>query len=62
MGLINHYYYFRIRSEMGEANFHAKLAWFAPRDPGFVEDISAAGGAEVGARIRPRRRSSSPSW
>jgi iron(III) transport system substrate-binding protein len=43
MGLINHYYYFRIRSEMGAANFHAKLAWFAPRDPGFVQDISAAG-------------------
>ena len=43
MGLINHYYYFRIRSEMGKANFHAKLAWFAPGDPGFVEDISAAG-------------------
>ena len=42
MGLINHYYYFRIRSEMGKANFHAQLAWFAPRDPGFVEDISAA--------------------
>ena len=43
MGLINHYYYYRIRSEMGKANFHAKLAWFAPGDPGFVEDISAAG-------------------
>jgi iron(III) transport system substrate-binding protein len=43
MGLINHYYYFRIRSEMGKADFHAKLAWFAPGDPGFVEDISAAG-------------------
>ena len=43
MGLINHYYFFRIRQEMGAANFHAKLAWFAPRDPGFVEDISAAG-------------------
>ena len=43
MGLINHYYFFRIRQEMGAANFHAKLAWFAPRDPAFVEDISAAG-------------------
>jgi iron(III) transport system substrate-binding protein len=43
MGLINHYYFFRIRSEMGEGSFHAKLAWFAPGDPGFVEDISAAG-------------------
>jgi iron(III) transport system substrate-binding protein len=43
MGLINHYYYFRIRSETGAGSFHAKLAWFAARDPGFVEDISAAG-------------------
>jgi iron(III) transport system substrate-binding protein len=43
MGLINHYYFFRIRSETGEGSFHAKLAWFAPGDPGFVEDISAAG-------------------
>ena len=42
MGLINHYYYFRIRQEMGAANFHARLAWLAPRDPGFVEDISGA--------------------
>jgi iron(III) transport system substrate-binding protein len=43
MGLINHYYYFRIRQEMGAADFHAKLAWLAPDDPGFVEDISAVG-------------------
>ena len=43
MGLINHYYFFRIRSESDAGAFHAKLAWFAPRDPGFVEDISAAG-------------------
>jgi iron(III) transport system substrate-binding protein len=43
MGLINHYYFFRIREEMGAAHFHAKLAWFAPRTPGFVEDISAVG-------------------
>jgi iron(III) transport system substrate-binding protein len=43
IGLINHYYYFRIRSELGAGSFHAKLALFAPRDPGYVEDISAAG-------------------
>ena len=42
MGLINHYYYYRIRQEMGASNFHARLAWLAPRDPGFVEDISGA--------------------
>jgi iron(III) transport system substrate-binding protein len=43
MGLINHYYYYRIRQEMGASKFHARLAWFAPGDPGFVEDISGAG-------------------
>jgi iron(III) transport system substrate-binding protein len=43
MGLINHYYFFRIRSEMGSGSFHAKLAWFASGDPGYVEDISGAG-------------------
>ena len=43
MGLINHYYYYRLRDETGAANFHAKLSLFAPRDPGSVEDISAAG-------------------
>ena len=43
MGLINHYYFYRLRDEMGAANFHAKLSLFAPRDPGYVEDISGAG-------------------
>jgi iron(III) transport system substrate-binding protein len=43
IGLINHYYYYRIRSEMAAGSFHAKLRWFAPRDPGYVEDISGAG-------------------
>jgi iron(III) transport system substrate-binding protein len=43
MGLINHYYYYRLRDEMGAANFHAKLSLFAPRDPGYVEDVSGAG-------------------
>jgi iron(III) transport system substrate-binding protein len=43
MGLINHYYYYRIRSEMGAGDFHAKLWWFTAGDPGFVKDISGAG-------------------
>jgi iron(III) transport system substrate-binding protein len=43
MGLINHYYYYRIRQEMGASKFHAKLSWFQPDDPGFVEDVSGAG-------------------
>jgi iron(III) transport system substrate-binding protein len=43
MGLINHYYYYRLRDEMGASNFHARLSLFSPRDPGYVEDISGAG-------------------
>lgn len=42
MGLINHYYFYRLRDELGAGNFHAKLALFAPRDPGYVKDISGA--------------------
>ena len=47
MGLINHYYYYRLRAEVGAGSVHARLAYFAPRDPGYVEDISGAGSAEV---------------
>ncbi len=43
MGLINHYYFYRLRDEMGAGKFHARLSLFAPRDPGFVEDISGVG-------------------
>jgi iron(III) transport system substrate-binding protein len=42
MGLINHYYYYRLRAEVGAGSVHAKLSLFAPGDPGFVEDISGA--------------------
>lgn len=43
LGLINHYYFYRYRAEMGTKNLHAAIAYFAPHDPGYVEDIS--GGA-----------------
>jgi iron(III) transport system substrate-binding protein len=42
LGLINQYYYYRLRSEIGASAVHAKLSLFAPRDPGYVEDISGA--------------------
>jgi iron(III) transport system substrate-binding protein len=40
--LINHYYYYRLQSEIGKGSVNAKLAYFAPKDPGYVEDISGA--------------------
>jgi iron(III) transport system substrate-binding protein len=42
LGLINHYYFFRLGSEVGRAKVHADIAYFAPQDPGYVEDISGA--------------------
>ncbi len=42
LGVINHYYYYRLQDEVGANGVHAKLAYFAPRDPGYIEDISGA--------------------
>jgi iron(III) transport system substrate-binding protein len=43
LALINHYYYYRLRAELGASGLHAKLAYLAPGDPGAVEDVAGAG-------------------
>jgi iron(III) transport system substrate-binding protein len=43
LGLIDQYYWYRIRDEIGASNMHAKIAFFAPHDPGYVVNISGAG-------------------
>ncbi len=42
LALINHYYFYRIEAEVGKGSVHAMIAYFAPHDPGYVEDISGA--------------------
>ncbi|HTZ10207.1 MAG TPA: extracellular solute-binding protein, partial [Acidimicrobiales bacterium] len=42
LALINSYYYYRLEAEIGASSIHAKLAYFAPHDPGYVEDVSGA--------------------
>jgi iron(III) transport system substrate-binding protein len=42
-GVVNQYYWYRMRAEIGASNMHCKLAYFAPRDPGYVIDVSGAG-------------------
>ena len=42
IGLINHYYFFRLQAEVGASALHAGLAYFAPHDPGYVLDVSGA--------------------
>jgi iron(III) transport system substrate-binding protein len=42
-GLINQYYWYRMRAEIGAASVHSKIVHFAPRDPGYIVDVSGAG-------------------
>jgi iron(III) transport system substrate-binding protein len=41
-GVINQYYWYRLQAEIGASNVHSKITYFAPRDPGYVLDISGA--------------------
>jgi iron(III) transport system substrate-binding protein len=41
-GIINQYYWYRLRAEIGASAMHSQLAYFAPRDPGYVIDVSGA--------------------
>jgi iron(III) transport system substrate-binding protein len=41
-GIINQYYWYRMRAEIGAGNMHSMIAFFAPRDPGYVLDVSGA--------------------
>jgi iron(III) transport system substrate-binding protein len=41
-GVINQYYWYRMRAEIGTGNMHSKIAYFAPGDPGYILDVSGA--------------------
>jgi iron(III) transport system substrate-binding protein len=41
-GVVNQYYWYRMRAEIGASNIHSKITYFAPHDPGYVLDISPA--------------------
>jgi iron(III) transport system substrate-binding protein len=42
-GVVNQYYWYRMRAEVGASNMRSEIAYFAPRDPGYVVDVSGAG-------------------
>ena len=42
-GVVNQYYWYRMEAELGASNVHSKITYFAPHDPGYVVDVSAAG-------------------
>ena len=42
IGIVNQYYWYRERAQVGASGMHSAIAYFAPRDPGYVVDISGA--------------------
>jgi iron(III) transport system substrate-binding protein len=42
IGVINHYYWYRLRDELGQSGIHSALATFAPGDDGYLLDVSGA--------------------
>jgi iron(III) transport system substrate-binding protein len=43
IGLINHYYWYRLHAGLGTSAMHSALHYFAAGDPGYVLDVSGAG-------------------
>lgn len=41
-GLVDHYYWYRLRDEVGKANVHSALHYFAAGDAGSLVDVSGA--------------------
>ena len=41
-GVLNQYYWYRLKAEIGAAAMHSQIAYFAPHDPGYVIDVSGA--------------------
>jgi iron(III) transport system substrate-binding protein len=42
-GVVNQYYWYRLRAEIGKSNIRSAITYFAPHDPGYVIDVSGAG-------------------
>ena len=43
LGVVNQYYWYREKAQVGESGLHSAIAYFAPKDPGYVIDVSGAG-------------------
>jgi iron(III) transport system substrate-binding protein len=41
-GIVNQYYWYRMRAELGAADTKARITYFAAGDPGYVVDVSGA--------------------
>lgn len=41
-GVVNQYYWYRMRAEIGPGNMHSRITYLAAGDPGYVLDVSGA--------------------
>jgi iron(III) transport system substrate-binding protein len=41
-GIVNQYYWYRMRAELGAKNVVSRITYLAPHDPGYVLDVSGA--------------------
>ncbi len=57
-GIINHYYWYRLRLEVGRRAMHSTLYFFPDDDVGSIENISGAGVLASSGHPGRRRRSS----
>jgi iron(III) transport system substrate-binding protein len=42
LGVVNQYYWYRMRAQVGGRDTHSAIAYFAPRDVGYVVNVSGA--------------------
>src|SRR5208283_4737721 len=42
-GVVNQYYWYRLRAELGASSVHSRITYLADHDPGYVLDVSGAG-------------------
>lgn len=55
-GLVDHYYWYRLRDEVGRGNTHSALHYFAARDPGMLVDVSGAAILRSSKHVAAARR------
>jgi iron(III) transport system substrate-binding protein len=41
-GVVNQYYWYRMQAELGSSQIHSAITYFAPRNPGYVLNVSGA--------------------
>jgi iron(III) transport system substrate-binding protein len=55
-GLVDHYYWYRLRDEVGTSKTHSALHYFAPRDAGSLVDVSGAAALTSSSHAKAAQR------